>query len=158
MASKGKKSSKLVLRYLGEDDWSHPVYQDQHKRLWKDIGSGDAEQPSLYAPSGNEFDGEPEMPIKQDFTILPTGLPPREKRFQYQMLDRLRSDCDYYLGYGCRNPSRLCGNSEKEHIEEMKRLWLSFSEDEKPQWLPWEKILQYEKAMCGESVPPTEVL
>jgi len=151
MGSKGKKDSKLILRYLGEDDWSRPVYQDQFKRLWKDVELGDSAQPSLYVPVGNEFDGEPNMPIKQDFTILPTGLPSREKRFQYQMLDRLRSDCDYYLGYGRRNPQRLCENSEKEHIEEMKRMWLSFSEDEKPEWLPWEKILQYEKEMCGEN-------
>jgi hypothetical protein len=34
----------------------------------------------------------------------------------------------------------------------MKRIWLSFSEDEKPEWLPWEKILQYEKDMCSDDM------
>jgi hypothetical protein len=34
----------------------------------------------------------------------------------------------------------------------MKRNWLSFSEEEKPEWLPWEKILQYEKDMCGDDI------
>ena len=53
MGSKGKKDSKLILRYLGEDDWSRPVYQDQFKRLWKDVELGDSAQPSLYAPVGN---------------------------------------------------------------------------------------------------------
>lgn len=147
-----KKDSKLVLNYIGEDFWSRPVYQDQFKHLWKDIELGDAEQPSLHSAVGDEFDGEPDMPIRQDFIILPAERPTAEKRFQYQMLDRLRSDCDYYLGYGNRNPKRLWADNEKDHIEEMKRIWLSFSEDEKPEWLPWEKILQYEKDMCGDSV------
>jgi hypothetical protein len=32
----------------------------------------------------------------------------------------------------------------------MKAMWLSFSEGEKPEWLTWEKILEYEKQMCAE--------
>jgi hypothetical protein len=30
----------------------------------------------------------------------------------------------------------------------MKRIWLSFLETEKPEWLTWERILEYEKAIC----------
>ena len=31
--------------------------------------------------------------------------------FRYQLLDRLRMDCDYYLGYGNRNPRYLWAGS-----------------------------------------------
>lgn len=152
MSSKSKKDGKLELKYMREDFWSHPVYEDQFKHLWKDLGMGDTEQPNLYSAVDDDFEGEPDTPIKQDFIILPFEWPTPEKRFQYQMLDRLRSDCDYYLGHGNRNPKRLWADNEKEHIEEMKRIWHSFAEDEKPEWLPWEKILQYEKAMCGDDI------
>ena len=33
----------------------------------------------------------------------------------------------------------------------MKTLWLGFSEAEKPEWLTWEQILNYEKQMCPSS-------
>lgn len=73
----------------------------------------------------------------------------RDKTFRYQLLDRLRSDCEYYLGYGNRYFGHLWGSTEIEHIEYMKALWNSFKEDEKPEWLSFSKILEYEKAMTG---------
>lgn len=55
---------------------------------------------------------------------------------------------EYYLNMGHRYPGHLWANNEKEQIEEMKKIWLSFAEDEKPVWLTWEQILEYEKQMC----------
>lgn len=60
-----KEHAVLVLKYIGEDDWSRPVYQDQFAHLWKDIELGDGDQPSLYSVVGDESDGEPDTPIKQ---------------------------------------------------------------------------------------------
>lgn len=149
MSLPNDNNNTLVLSYIGEDCWSRPVYQDQFKQLWKDIELGNGEMPCLYSVTGNEFDGEPDWPINQTFIIQPTeNKVSQEKKFQYQMLDRLRCDCDYYLGYGHRNPRNLWAKDEKEHIGHMKSIWLSFSEEEKPEWLTWEQILEYEKAMC----------
>lgn len=67
MKSTNKKSSPLILKYIGEDFWFRPVYQDQFNRLWKDIELGDSETPSLYSVTNNEFDGEPLAPIQKDF-------------------------------------------------------------------------------------------
>ena len=64
------------------------------------------------------------------------------------MLDRYRCDCDYYLGYGNRNTDVLSSKDEREHIESMKKMWLNFPDGEKPKWLTWDQILEYEKAMC----------
>ena len=68
-------------------------------------------------------------------------------RFRYMLLGRLQADCEYYLGYGNRNPRRLWAGSEAEQIEFMIKLYDSFTEDEKPMWLTMEKIMEYSKEM-----------
>jgi hypothetical protein len=57
-------------------------------------------------------------------------------------------DCNYYLGNGGRNPSRLWAGSEKEQIDTMKKIWKSFAKKDKPEWLLWRDILKYEKQIC----------
>lgn len=151
MKSTQKGTATLVLNYIGEDFWSRPVYKDQFERLWKDENMGESKQPNLYSVSGNEFDGDPDTLINQEYVIKsPAPVVDREKSVQYMMLDRLRSDCDYYLGYGNRRPGVLPSGNEKEHIAHMKKIWLCFAEDEKPVWLTWEQIENYEKEMCKE--------
>lgn len=141
-----KKNGKLILAYIGDDHFSMPVYRDQYGKLWKDVELGDSEQPHLYSVTGDGMDGEPDQPIAQEFTIhVRKEFVSRDKRFRYQMLDRLRSDCEYYLGYGHRNPGCLWAKSEEAQIEEMKKVWDSFSDDEKPEWLTWKQIEKYER-------------
>ncbi len=69
----------------------------------------------------------------------------KEMEFNYMMLDRLRVDCEYYLGNGNRYKKHLWAGDEEEQIKEMKRLYNSFTDDKKPEWLTWEQILEYEK-------------
>jgi len=77
---------------------------------------------------------ERDLPIRRPFIILSDKEQINEdKRFQYQMLDRYRCDCDYYLGYGNRNPDVLSSKEERGQIESMKRMWLSFPDGEKPE-------------------------
>lgn len=138
----------LKLKPIGTDSWSRPVYEDQNGHLWKDITLG-SNKPKLCSALNDAFDGEPDIPIRRPFTILSKKEQVDEdKRFQYQMLDRYRCDCDYYLGYGNRNCDVLPSKDERKHIETMKRIWLSFPETEKPECLTWERILEYEKAIC----------
>lgn len=72
----------------------------------------------------------------------------KDNTFKYQLLGRLQSDCEYYLGYGNRSTNRLWAGSEKEQIATMKNIWKSFSKKDKPKWLLWRDILKYEKQMC----------
>lgn len=73
-----------------------------------------------------------------------------EPKFRYMMLSRMKSDCDYYLEYGNRNAMQLWACDEKKQIENMKALWNSFPEEDKPEWLTWDELLEYEKEMRTE--------
>lgn len=68
-----------------------------------------------------------------------------DSRFNYMMLDRLRCDCNYFLGHGNRCEKQLWAGNVKEHIAEMKRIWNEL--EEKPEWLSFEDILELEKKM-----------
>lgn len=66
--------------------------------------------------------------------------------FNYMMLSRLQSDCEYFLGWG-NGGGRVFPDTVKEHIAEMKRLWSILPE--KPEWLSYEQIESYEQRMLS---------
>lgn len=68
-------------------------------------------------------------------------------KFRYMLLARMQSDCEYYLNYGNRNTNRLWAGDERRQIEYMTLLYDSFKENEKPQWLTMDEILDYKKRM-----------
>lgn len=70
-----------------------------------------------------------------------------DNTFNYMMLSRLKADCEYFLNWGKRRKSILRSNSISEHIKEMKRIWISFADHQKPEWLSLEQINDYEKRM-----------
>lgn len=135
---------KLILNLAGIDDFSCPAYCDQYGHLWKDLNLGEG-NPDLYSVTGDVMDGEPVSPACAEYDFDPEPFRRSEYEFQYMMLDRLRSDCDYFLGWGNRNASRLYDHDPQQHIDHMKDLWNSFPEGAKPQWLSWEQVLEYEK-------------
>lgn len=67
------------------------------------------------------------------------------KEFNYMLLDRLKTDCEYFLGNGNRNEKHLWAGSVDAQIKEMKKIWNSLKE--KPEWLTMEDINNYEKLM-----------
>ena len=73
----------------------------------------------------------------------------KDDKFRYQLLSRLKSDCDYYLGNGNRNDKHLWAGNVKDQIQTMKDLYNSFSDDMKPEWISMEDIENYEKEMSS---------
>ena len=65
------------------------------------------------------------------------------------MLSRMQRDCEYFLGYGNRSVTILSESDPQHHIDRMKELWKELPADGKPEWLTWEQLLTYEKAMCN---------
>lgn len=72
-----------------------------------------------------------------------------EDTYKYQLLDRMRMDCDYYLGNGQIYGNHLWAGTEEKQIEYMKALWNSFPDEGKPEWLTYPQILEYEENMMA---------
>lgn len=68
-----------------------------------------------------------------------------DEKFNYQLLGRLQSDCEYFLGYGNGSENRLWAGNIEEQIAKMKELWNDLSV--KPKWLTYEQIEDYERRM-----------
>ena len=61
------------------------------------------------------------------------------------LLDRLRADCDYFLGAGGRSEKHLWAGNVHAQIKKMRELYDALPE--KPEWLTMEQIQGYRKAM-----------
>ena len=71
--------------------------------------------------------------------------------FRYQLLDRLRTDCNYYLGFGNRDSRFLWAGNAAKQIAYMIAIWNSFPQDQKPEWLSLTQIYDYEVRMKAEN-------
>ena len=69
----------------------------------------------------------------------------RDEKLRYQLLDRLKQDCNYFLGYGNRHEGSLWAGNAKDHIAVMQALWDSLPE--KPEWLTKEQLADYGSKM-----------
>ena len=65
----------------------------------------------------------------------------------YVLLDRLRADCDYFLGAGGRSEKHLWAGSAYAQIKKMRELYDALSE--KPEWLTAEAIDRYAAQMAA---------
>ena len=69
-----------------------------------------------------------------------------KQTFEYMLLGRLCSDCDYYLGCGERNAEHsLWAHDEQAQIDKMRELYDCLKV--KPEWLTAEQIDWYAKEM-----------
>ena len=57
-----------------------------------------------------------------------------DDRFRYMLLDRMRMDCDYFLGNGQIYGNHLWAGNVTDQIGYMKALWESFPVDGKPEF------------------------
>ncbi len=143
--------NKLILNYVGRSNFGDKLYKDAEETYFIKDNYNDI----IYV--GKDPDNDPWGSIKnitkyKDMEVVTVGdenLPTEEERFNYMMLDRLVTDCNYYLGNGGRYAGHLWAKDEKKHIEEMKKIYNSFPDDKKPEWLTWEQILEYEAKMIN---------
>jgi hypothetical protein len=72
-------------------------------------------------------------------------------KFEYQLLDRCKQDCKYYLGNGNRQSKYLWGITVEGHIAKMRELYALLPE--KPEWLSERDIDRYEEQMTRKFNP-----
>ena len=71
----------------------------------------------------------------------------RDAKFRYQLLDRMRQDCEYYIRNDFKTANCLWADNQQKQIEYMKLIWNSFPEKDKPEWLTMEQIEEYAQKM-----------
>ena len=71
----------------------------------------------------------------------------QDTSFSYQLLSRLQSDCEYFLGAGQGHEKHLWAGNVKNQIAKMWELYNAVPE--KPNWLTAQDIELYEKQMAG---------
>ena len=81
-----------------------------------------------------------------------TDLVGSDAEFRYRLLSRCIQDCKYFLGCGSRFSKYLWGCCVENHIQAMRILWDSFSDDEKPEWTSLEEIERFSKKMLEEEI------
>lgn len=84
-----------------------------------------------------------EEPAEAGSDTLPASV---DHSADYRLLDRLRTDCDYFLGAGGRNEKHLWAGHVHAQIAKMRELYDALSE--KPEWLTKEAIDSYASRMA----------
>lgn len=85
--------------------------------------------------------------VKSPEVVIDKSILQTDETFRYMLLDRMRIDCNYYLGNGDGHNKYLWGGDVKTQIAYMRALYDSFPNDKKPEWLSIEDIDNYQKEM-----------
>ena len=147
IGQKGRLKS-MKVKYVGfGGQMEVPCYEDENGKLYFDENNGENGlnlYTGAYRTEWDEICGEPcnrvTEPVECDDPFV---RHPREK--DYMLLDRMRSDCNYFLGNGNGYEGHLWGGSVEAICDEMERIWNSL--EEKPEWLTLEQIKEYRKEM-----------
>lgn len=98
----------------------------------------------LVDQNGNEI-GEDELNNYEKIEKKIETIDNKDLEYKYMLLDRLKQDCEYFLGNGNGNEKQLWAGSIDDQINEMRKIWNNL--DEKPEWLTMDDIDKYEKKM-----------
>ena len=144
------ESKQAVASYMGD----HGRERDTAAWLAKEYGT-DLSHPLRVVVTG--VDDEVVLPwpkvqrriaqlIREDKFFTQQEKTVLEHNQEYQLLDRLRSDCEYFLGAGNRAEKHLWAGSVHAQIAKMRELYDTLPE--KPEWLTKETIDDYAERMA----------
>ena len=83
--------------------------------------------------------------LREDKDTINESTKESQNEYDYMLLDRLKQDCEYFLGNGNRAEKHLWAGNVNDQIAKMKELYNKLPE--KPEWLSMEDIENYEKEM-----------
>lgn len=100
----------------------------------------------------HDLKGADTIEIMQNYdynkTLEKHKLDSKDPSFKRQMLGRMQSDVDYYLGNGNGDAGHsLWAKDEDEQIQIMKSLYSTLPEKERPEWLTMKQIEDYDHKM-----------
>lgn len=142
----------MKVKYIGFGGGyaEYPCYVDENGKIYFDMNDGKGEL-CLYTgayrhPEDGDICGEPCSMVTESVECE-EPFKRHAREHDYVMLDRLRSDCEYFLGYGYGYEGHLYYKSVEKHCDEMEKLYSSFADEDKPEWLTMEQIKEYREKM-----------
>lgn len=140
----------MKVKFVGFGGYMEvPCYEDENGKLYFDENNG-RNGLCLYTGAWRdecgEICGEPYNRVTEKVECDEPFVR-HAREYDYMMLSRLQSDCDYFLGYGNGYEGHLYYKEVNRHCDEMKKLHDSFSENDEPEWLTIEQIEKYRADM-----------
>lgn len=141
----------MKVKYIGFGGSfiEYPCYEDKSGRIYFDINDGRGDlrlYTGAYKDEDEFIEGEPCGSISVQIECdNPFKRHSRER--DYRFLDRLRMDCEYFLGYGCGYEGHLYYKEVNEHCDKMMKIYESFSDEDKPVWISKSDIENYKTKM-----------
>ena len=150
------QSKQAVVRYMEQ----HGREKDTALWLAKEYGAGDTSQPLQISVGNSEpvilswskVQRRLAQLIHEDHFFTEQEKPALEQNPDYRLLDRLRADCEYFLGAGNRADKHLWAGNVRAQIAKMRELYDTLPE--KSEWLTKEAIDDYAERMA----PPYQVV
>ena len=113
------------------------------------IGFGDVPEFLVEPVPENVFQSNtPDEPPATKADVFQSNTP-ADLSADYQLLSRLKADCDYYLGAGGRSDKHLWADSADEQIVKMRELYDKLPD--KPEWLTAQQLDEYARRMVTPS-------
>lgn len=142
----------MKVKYIGfgGEYRDYPCYKDENGKIYFDINDG-RNGLNLYTGAWQEdgygeIYGEPNTQVIEKIECDEPFIR-HIREHDYMMLFKYQSDCNYFLGHGKGYEGHLYFKEVNKHCDEMKKLYNSFSDEEKPEWLTEEQIEKYRNDM-----------
>lgn len=134
------------MRFYRNKDGGDVLTEGEARKEWRELYDGDDPTNLLsFYDQYDEVTETPEGALAQIRDVISTHEP--ADKFKYMLLDRLRTDCEYFLGNGNRYAPYLWAGAVGTHIKSMLLLYDSFPEEDRPEWLTREQIEEYGRRM-----------
>jgi|GEM_PF-967714 len=85
--------------------------------------------------------------VKSPEVVIDKSILQMDETFRYQLLGRMQTDCNYFLGNGDGHNKYLWSGNVETQIAYMRALYDSFPNEKKPKWISIEDIDNYQKEM-----------
>ena len=131
-----ERNPRLFKKLLSKD------YEDRDKKNEDNVSYSITKNldGNIFVSDFNNAEFEKEIVMKND------------EKFRYMLLDRMKTDCEYYLGNGNRNKEKLWSRDENDHIKNMISLYRSFGVKGQPEWLSVTDLNYYSKELTSKNI------
>lgn len=106
----------------------YPIFRAENRSRFEEMLSRDERNDVLRKNTADEKEAVAEEILDN---IRPATV--QDYTAEYRLLDRLRTDCEYFLGYGQRYEGHLWAGNVRDQIAKMRELYEAVPE--KPEWL-----------------------